>query len=281
MPRMPREPDNQRRRVLHINRIIPNILTLMATAAGLTGMRFAIDERWEAAAAAIVAAAILDTLDGRVARLLKGASKFGAELDSLSDFVCFGVAPAMILYLWAMPGTAKAGWVACMLFAMSMGLRLARFNVALDDPNKPAWTKTFFTGVPAPAGAGLALLPMVLSFLIGDDIMRRPEVVGVFLIGTAALVVSTIPTYSFKTARIKRSWMLMTMLGVAAFAAFVVSAPWATLAAILIGYAITIPVSYRAYGKLMARELATNGPPPDPAPDPATTTTPEDEKPDG
>ncbi len=270
MPRLPRRISTQRRRVLHVNRIIPNILTLMATAAGLTGMRFAIDERWEAAVAAIVVAAILDALDGRVARLLKGASKFGAELDSLSDFVCFGVAPAMILYLWAMPGNAKAGWVACMLFAMSMALRLARFNVALDDPNKPAWTKNFFTGVPAPAAAGLVLLPMVVSFLFDDDFVRRPEVVGFFLIGVGALVVSTIPTFSFKTARIRRSWMLMTMLGVAAFAAFVVSAPWETLAAILLAYGITIPFSYRSFSKLMSREA--------PVAEPASTDEVPDEK---
>ena len=137
----------KRRRLQHmsINRMIPNILTLLALASGLTGMRFAFQERWEHAVLAIAVAAVFDALDGRIARLLKGASKFGAELDSLSDFVCFGVAPAMILYLWAMQDAGRAGWLLVMLFAMCCGLRLARFNVALEDENAPKWKANFFS----------------------------------------------------------------------------------------------------------------------------------------
>ena len=141
------KPRKRKLRGLSLNTMIPNILTLMALAAGLTSMRLAIQERWEFAVFSIVAAAILDALDGRVARLLKGSSKFGAELDSLSDFVCFGVAPAMILYLWSMQEFGRFGWILAMLFSMCCGLRLARFNVALEDKDAPAWRIHFFSGV--------------------------------------------------------------------------------------------------------------------------------------
>ena len=147
-------------RRISVNRMIPNILTLLALASGLTAMRFAFQERWEMAVFAIAVAAILDALDGRVARLLKGASKFGAELDSLSDFVCFGVAPAIILFLWSLQDAGRVTWVLVMLYTMCMGLRLARFNVAVNDDDEPDWKNRFFSGVPAPAGAGLVLLPM-------------------------------------------------------------------------------------------------------------------------
>ena len=148
----------KRFRGLSFNRMIPNILTLLALVAGLTSIRFSLDDRWEHAVLAIVAAGILDALDGRIARLLKGASKFGAELDSLSDFVCFGVSPALILYLWTMRDAGRLGWVVVMLFAICCGLRLARFNVMMEDPDAPPWKSRFFTGIPAPAGGGLALL---------------------------------------------------------------------------------------------------------------------------
>jgi len=236
-----------RLRGLSINTMIPNILTLLALAAGLTAMRFAIQERWEHAALALVAAAILDTLDGRVARLLKGASKFGAELDSLSDFVCFGVAPAMILYLWSMQIAGRPGWILVMLFAMCCGLRLARFNVALEDENAPVWKSYFFTGVPAPAGAGLVLIPMVLSFQIGDDVVRSPWVVSAFLFVVGGLLVSSFPTYSFKKVKIPPRWVLPTMLIVAGIAAFSVSVPWLTLSTVLFVYLGTFPLSYRSH----------------------------------
>jgi len=240
-------PKRPRLRGLSINTMIPNILTLLALAAGLTAMRFAIQERWEHAALALVAAAILDTLDGRVARLLKGASKFGAELDSLSDFVCFGVAPAMILYLWSMQISGRPGWILVMLFAMCCGLRLARFNVALEDENAPVWKSYFFTGVPAPAGAGLVLIPMILSFQIGDDVVRSPWVVAAFLFVVGGLLVSSFPTYSFKKVKIPPRWVLPTMLIVAGIAAFSVSVPWLTLSTLLFVYLGTFPFSYRAH----------------------------------
>lgn len=248
-------------RVMSLNKLIPNVLTLMGLASGLTSVRFALQEQWEFAGIAVTVAAVLDALDGRVARLLKGASKFGAELDSLSDFVCFGVCPALILYLWAMQDAGRWGWIVCMLFAMCCGLRLARFNVALEDPDKPNWAGQFFTGVPAPAGAGVVLLPMILSFIAGDDFFRNPGMVAVWMLASGALLISTIPTFSFKTSRIPRAWFLPVMITIAVTATFIVSAPWWTLAAVLILYIGLIPVSIRRYRRLMARDAA--GLPPD------------------
>ena len=252
----PPPPKKRGIRVVSLNKLIPNVLTLMGLAAGLTSVRFALDGQWEFAAMAVAVAALLDALDGRVARLLKGASKFGAELDSLSDFVCFGVCPALILYLWAMQDAGRWGWIVCMIFAMCCGLRLARFNVALEDPDKPAWTSQFFTGVPAPAGAGLVLLPMILSFILGDQFFRSHGTVAIWELATGALLISTIPTFSFKTARIPRAWFLPVMISIAVVATFIVSAPWWTLAITLIIYIGLIPVSIRRYRRLLARDAA-------------------------
>ena len=184
----------RRRRLkgLPFNRMIPNILTMLALSAGMTAVRFGLQDQWKPAVIAIVVAAVLDALDGRIARMLKGASKFGAELDSLSDFICFGVAPSIMLYLWSMKEAGRFGWVLVLLFSVCCALRLARFNTALEEPERPAWSYNFFTGVPAPAGAGLVLLPMVLSFLAGDAFFREPAVVGAFLIVVSGLLVSRI-----------------------------------------------------------------------------------------
>ncbi len=235
---------------LSFNRMIPNILTLLALSAGLTAIRFGLDGRWEHAVLAIVAAGILDALDGRIARLLKGASKFGAELDSLSDFVCFGVSPGLLLYLWSVRDAGRLGWVLVMLFAICCGLRLARFNVMMEDPDAPPWKARFFTGVPAPAGGGLVLLPMVLSFQIGDDFFRQTWVTGLFLLVMGGMMVGTIPTYSFKNVKISRRWVLPTMLIAGAVIIFLINAPWLTLSIIGAAYIASIPLSYRDYRKL-------------------------------
>ncbi|NQV82694.1 MAG: phosphatidylcholine/phosphatidylserine synthase [Rhodospirillales bacterium] len=256
MSETPSEPSPRVRRLqgFSINRMIPNMLTLMALSAGLTGIRFALDGRWEHAVLAIVAAAILDALDGRIARLLKGASKFGAELDSLSDFVCFGVSPGLILYLWTMRDAGKLGWVLVMLFAICCGLRLARFNVMLEDEDAPVWKNRFFSGIPAPMGGGLVLLPMVFSFQVGDDILRHPWIAGGFLLVLAGMMVSTIPTYSFKNLKISRQWVLPTMLITGGIAVSVISAPWITLSVMGSAYIATIPFSIRAHRALMHTE---------------------------
>ncbi|HTH17839.1 MAG TPA: CDP-diacylglycerol--serine O-phosphatidyltransferase, partial [Magnetospirillum sp.] len=193
---------------LSINRLIPNILTLLALCAGLTSIRFGLHGAWEKAVLSIILAGILDGLDGRVARLLQGTSKFGAELDSLSDFVSFGVAPAMLLYFWTMQGAGGLGWAMVLLYTVCCGLRLARFNTMLGQADLPPYAYNFFTGVPAPAAAGVVLLPMVASFEFGAGFFNRPTLVAVFLLGVSFLMVSTIPTFSFKKVRIPNAWVL-------------------------------------------------------------------------
>lgn len=251
-------PDHKRPRrgfrVISLNKLIPSILTLMALASGLTAVRFALQEEWQFAVIAILAAAVFDALDGRVARLLNSTSRFGAELDSLSDMVCFGVAPALIIYLWGMEDAGRWGWIVSMLFAMCCALRLARFNVALDDPNKPAWAGQFFQGVPAPAGAGLALLPIILSFIVGDDYLRAPATVAVWILFVGALFISAVPTFSFKTSRIPRAWFPPVMIAMAAAVSFLLTEPWWTLAFILVGYLGLMPISIRRHRRLTARD---------------------------
>ena len=253
-PRAAGAPGKKRFRDLSFNRMIPNILTLLALAAGLTAIRFGLEGKWEHAVLAIIVAAVLDGLDGRIARLLKGASKFGAELDSLSDFVCFGVSPALVLYLWTMKDAGRLGWVLVMLFAICCGLRLARFNVMMEDHDAPAWQAQFFTGVPAPAGGGLVLLPMALSFQGAEGFFRQPWVVGVFMLVIAGMLVSTIPTYSFKKLKISRQWILPTMLIAGAIAVFLINAPWLTLSVTGLAYICSIPFSYRAEQALKKAE---------------------------
>ncbi len=245
---------------LHFNRMIPNILTLTAICAGMTAIRFAFLDRWEHAILSLLVAAILDALDGRIARVLKGSSKFGAELDSLSDFICFGVAPAFVLYLWAMVDAGRFGWMLALLFSVCCALRLARFNTMMEDVDQPAWTRNFFSGVPSPAAAGLVVLPMILSFQIGDGYFRSPATVSVFMVTVAVLMVSPIPTFSFKRIKVPHKLVLPTMLSVGLLTAALISAPWITLAAILFCYIATIPLSIRGYRKHKADDKAKETP---------------------
>lgn len=240
-------PRRARIKAQSLNRMIPNILTMLALCAGLTSMRYGLEQKWQPAVLSLVVAAILDTLDGRIARLLKGTSKFGAELDSLSDFICFGVAPALLLYLWTMSAWLPFGWVLVLLFSVCCALRLARFNTNIDEPEPPAWAKNFFTGVPAPAGAGLVLLPMILSFQIDSAFLRSPILVAIIIIAVATLLVSQMPTYSFKNLRVQHRFVLLTMLFVGLFGAMIVSAPWLTLTIILVSYIITMPFSLKSF----------------------------------
>lgn len=246
----------ERLRGLHINRMIPNMLTLLALAFGLSSIRFALQERWEHAVLAIVAAAVLDGLDGRIARILKGTSKFGAELDSLSDFLCFGVAPAVVLYVWALADAGRFGWSMVLLYSICCALRLARFNTALDDTEQPSWSRNFFTGVPAPAGGGLALLPMALWFQTDAALLREPLLVAVVMVAVSGLMVSRIRTFSFKKIRITPAGVLPTMIGVGLFLAFLVSAPWITLSVTALAYLASIPFGARAYAQHRRRAAA-------------------------
>ncbi|MDP6271325.1 MAG: CDP-diacylglycerol--serine O-phosphatidyltransferase [Alphaproteobacteria bacterium] len=242
----------QRLRSLPVNSLIPNILTILALCAGLTAMRFALAEEWELAVVAIIVAGILDGLDGRLARLLKGTSKFGAELDSLSDFVSFGVAPGFVLYRWNLAELGGVGWIVVLAFAVCMALRLARFNTALDDPNKPPWAANFFTGIPAPAAGGLALLPLALSFQYGGVFFRMPVVAAVFTIFLSFMMVSQIPTYSFKKLRVRREYVLPVLLVVGLAAAVLASYPWLTLTVLALVYLASIPLSVRSFRRQVA-----------------------------
>ncbi len=260
-----------------VNQIIPNALTVAALCAGLTAIRFALGGRWDLAVFAIVAAGILDGLDGRLARLLNATSKFGSELDSLSDFVSFGVAPVVIVYMWTLHGLGGAGWAVVLLFAVCCALRLARFNTALGDPNPPPWAGLYFTGVPAPAAAGLALLPLMLTFEVGPGLFDRPIVSAVVLVAVAVLMVSRVPTFSFKRARVPPRLMLPALLVVGLLVAALASAPWATFVAVGVVYLASIPVSVwtqrraqRATGAPLAPPaLPAAAPPPEPPAGPA------------
>lgn len=243
-------PRRERLKGQSFNRMIPNILTMLALCSGLTAFRFAFDDKWEAAVLCIVIAAVLDALDGRIARLLGHSSKFGAELDSLSDFFAFGVAPAMMMYLWSLHEAGSLGWVIALLYSVCMALRLARFNTMLEVPSLPLWAKNYFTGVPAPAAAGLVLTPMILSFQTDVLPVRHPVVSAIFLIVVAGLMVSRLPTYSFKNVRIPHRFALFMMLIVALIAALAVAAPWLTLSVLLGIYVVLLPFSWRSFHRL-------------------------------
>jgi CDP-diacylglycerol--serine O-phosphatidyltransferase len=234
-----------------VNRLVPNVLTLLALCAGMTAVRFALSGNFQAAVYAIIVAGILDGLDGRVARLLKATSRFGAELDSLSDFVSFGVAPAAVLYLWTMSALRSVGWAIVLFYAVCCALRLARFNTQLNADPAPHVAR-FFTGVPAPAGAGLVMLPMFISFEWGD-VARLPYLNAVWIAGIALLMVSTIPTWSLKSIRIPHRFVVPTLLGVGLLAAFASTAPWPTLT--LIGALYVGSILCGANGGLLRRLL--------------------------
>ncbi len=232
-----------------INRLIPNILTLLALCAGMTAIRLAMAERFEASVTAIIIAGVLDGIDGRIARLLKSISSFGAELDSLSDFVSFGVAPAVLLYLWTMGAMQSVGWALVLLFAVCCALRLARFNTQIGA-ELPPYASSFFTGVPAPAGAGLVMTPLMASFEFGSDFFRSPILNGLVLASVAALMVSRVPTFSLKRFHVAREWVLPTLIVIGAAAAFLTTEPWATLLAVVVVYLGSMPVSVLRYARL-------------------------------
>src|SRR6201981_1790461 len=234
---------------LSVNRMVPNVLTLLALCAGMTAMRFAMAGNFEGAVFAIIAAGIFDGLDGRMARLLKATSSFGAELDSLSDFVSFGVAPAAVLYLWTMSELHVLGWVIVLFFAVCCALRLARFN-AETTTEIPVYSAPFFSGAPAPAGAGLVMIPMFLSFEWGDWFFRSPYLSAVTITGIALLMVSKVPTVSLKRIRVPHHMVIPTLLAFGVATAFLTSEPWLTLTAVGIVYVGSIPWTVHTYLRL-------------------------------
>jgi CDP-diacylglycerol--serine O-phosphatidyltransferase len=239
----------QRLRRIPVRTLVPNIITLLALCAGLTAIRMAFEDRYGLALAAVVFAAILDGLDGRLARLLKGTSRFGAELDSLSDFVNFGVAPALILYFWGLHDLKSAGWIAAMVFAICTGLRLARFNVMIDDPDRPAWTANFFVGMPAPAGAITVLLPIYLSFLGLPRSQVLTWVMLFYTLGIALLMVSRLPVFSGKRVgtRVPSEVVGPVILLVILSVALLIAYPWVLLTAATLAYLVGLPLGYLSY----------------------------------
>jgi CDP-diacylglycerol--serine O-phosphatidyltransferase len=246
---------HRRLRGFSINRLIPNVLTLAALCSGLTAIRFGLQGEMRLAVIAIIVAAIFDALDGRVARRLGVTSRFGAELDSLSDFLCFGVSPALVLYLVSLKDAGALGWVVTLMFPMCSALRLARFNTALDaDTPPPAWTGAYFTGVPAPAGALLALIPLTVSFEIEAAWPRHALVVGTVLVVVGGLMVSRLPTFSFKKGRVPRHLVLPSLLAVALMLGVIASSPWIGLSLLGLGYISLIPFSWIAYRRQAAQD---------------------------
>ncbi|MEZ5647465.1 MAG: phosphatidylcholine/phosphatidylserine synthase [Alphaproteobacteria bacterium] len=244
-----------RLRGLAFHRLIPNILTVLALCCGVTAIRFSAQGRVEIAVLFVVLAGIFDGLDGRMARLLKSTSAIGAELDSLSDFVSFGIAPAMALYYWSLHSLGGTGWGIALIYIICCGYRLARFNTKLGiATNVPTYTNNYFTGVPAPGGAGLAMMPMMLSFGSGSDLSPYALLTGIWALAVGFLMASTIPTFSIKRFKIPQRYVLPTLLVVGLTMASMISDPWLTLATIGAIYLASICFSVWSYHRLQQTE---------------------------
>jgi CDP-diacylglycerol--serine O-phosphatidyltransferase len=240
--------------------MIPNAVTALALCFGLTGVSLAIGGEWDKALAAVVFAGILDGMDGRIARLLRAQSKFGAELDSLSDNIAFGTAPALILFLWSLQTAPRFGWIAALSLAVCCALRLARFNAGIDAAEQPHKSAGFNTGVPAPAGAGLAFMPIYLWLITGSELFRQWPLVMAWTVFVAALMISSIPTYSWTSIRIRSGMRLFALAGIALLGAAVLRAPWHTLLAVAALYLVMLPFSILSYARVRQRRASAARP---------------------
>ena len=252
-----RLPRRQRFSGLSFNRMLPNLMTLLGLCIGLSAIRFGMQDRYGAAVIAIAVSMVIDGLDGRLARMLKATSRLGAELDSLSDFLCFGVAPALLLYMWSLQSLGAMGFLPPLMFASSMALRLARFNAALDSAPKAAFAYNFFTGVPAPAGAALALFPLFLGLeadQLGLSWLHQmaafPLFTGAVLVVVGGLSVSTLPVWSFKNFKIPNAGLLPLLFGVVVLASLILADPYLAGALLALAYMVMLPFSLRSYRKL-------------------------------
>lgn len=240
--------DEFTRRHMPLRSLVPNILTVLALCAGLTAIRLGIQGKFELAVAMIIVAGVLDGVDGRVARFLKGVSKIGAELDSLADFVNFGVAPGIVLYIWALQDVRGIGWIVVLAYVICCGLRLARFNVMSREKDVPEGKDSrFFTGVPSPAGAALVLLPLFLSLAGVDGIRNNGGLIAVHMAAVGFLMVSRIPTYSFKTILVPRDHIMLVLIAAVLFVATILTYPWISMVVIDLAYIGSIVWAYRAY----------------------------------
>ncbi len=251
-------PRPRRFKAIPVRTLLPNLITLLALCAGLTAIRLSMEGKLELALAAIVFAGVLDGIDGRVARMLKGTSRFGAELDSLADFVNFGVAPALILYFWGLHELKSAGWIVALVFAICAALRLARFNVMIDDPNKPAWAGNFFTGIPAPAGAITVLLPIYLFFLGVSNSLVTVWMTFFYTLAIALLMVSRLPVFSGKLVgkRVPPEMVLPVFVVVVLFVALLISYPWQVLTLGTLIYLVCLPLGWISYHDYQRKDEA-------------------------
>jgi CDP-diacylglycerol--serine O-phosphatidyltransferase len=256
----PSPPPRRRFKAIPVRTLLPNLITLLALCAGLTAIRLSVESRLDLALAAIVFAALLDGIDGRIARMLKGTSRFGAELDSLADFVNFGVAPALILYFWGLQELKSAGWIAALVFAICAALRLARFNVMIDDPNQPAWAGNFFTGIPAPAGAITVLLPIYLNFLGVSNGLVTVWITFLYTLTIGLLMVSRLPVFSGKRVgkRVPPDMVLLVFVVVVLFFALLISYPWAVLTIGVLGYLGCLPLGWLSYREYQRKDAAAS-----------------------
>ena len=243
-------------RGLPLRAVAPNAVTALALCSGLSGVRFGIAGQWEAAAGMVLLAGIFDGIDGRIARLLHGESRFGAELDSLSDAISFGVAPALILYLWSLKAVPRFGWICALVLAVFCALRLARFNARIDELDQPHKSAGFLTGIPAPAGAAAAMLPLFLWLCTEQPVFASPYLVGPWVLLVATLLVSSLATYSWSSLRLRRAIRFEAIALVVLIGAGLVSAPWHTLSVLVVGYLATLPFSMAAYARVK-RQRAT------------------------
>lgn len=244
-------------RGLPLRAVAPNAVTALALCSGLSGVRFAIGGQWESAVAMIMIAGVLDGVDGRIARMLHGESRFGAELDSLSDAIAFGVAPALIVYLWSLAALPRIGWICALIFAVFCALRLARFNAKIDETDQPHKSAGFLTGVPAPVGAGLALMPMFFWFWTDEPIFASPYLVAPWIAFVAMLMVSSLATFSWSSTKLRRNIRFEALAGIVLLGAALITAPWHTLSAIAIFYLLSLPFSIVSYGRI--RRLRSSG----------------------
>jgi CDP-diacylglycerol--serine O-phosphatidyltransferase len=231
----------------------PNAITVLALCFGLTGVRFGITGDWPEALACIVGAGVLDGFDGRIARLLRAQSKFGAELDSLSDNIAFGTAPALIIFLWSLKDAPKLGWTVALALAVCCALRLARYNAGIDADQQPHKSAGFNTGVPAPVGAGLAFVPLYLWLISGDAAFRSWLIVMPWTLFIALLMISSVPTYTWSSIRIRRGWRLPALAGIALLGAALLNEPWWTLLGISGLYMALLPFSILGYARVRRR----------------------------
>ena len=246
-------------RALKLRAVLPNAITAAALCSGLTGIRFAIGGEWEKAALAIVLAGMLDGIDGRIARLLKAQSRFGAELDSLADSLSFGMAPALVLYLWSLNALPRFGWFASLAFAICCALRLARFNAQIDLKEQPHKSVGFLTGVPAPVGAGLAFLPMYLWLASGEPLFRHPIVVAVWVFVVAVLMISNLATLGWGLIRPRQDVRLIAIALAGMVFAALLTEPWLTLAGLCLVYLALMPLAIVRYGRIK-RQRAVRAP---------------------